>query len=54
MQYAHKLPVNNVLALTDIAFQATNTGKLAIKPKPTDIETIYDNMIEALSKEKVL
>ncbi len=42
MQYAHKLPVNKVLALTDIVFKATKTGKLTFKT--TDIETLrqYD------------
>ncbi len=40
------------MALTDIAFQATKFGKLTVKT--TDIETMYDKMIDALSEEKVL
>ncbi len=44
--------VDKISALTKTTFQATKTGKLTIKT--TDIKTIYDNTIDALSKEKAL
>ncbi len=47
-----KLSVDKIPALTKTTFQATKTGKLTIKT--TDISTIYDNTIDALSKENVL
>ncbi len=46
-----RLSVDEISALTK-TIQATKTGKLTIKT--TDISTIYDNTIAALSKEKVL